>query len=905
MKHLRRIFLRFYLLFASSKVEAELAREIGAHLAFLEDDYRRQGMTPEDARRAARLACGGVEQAKQLHRDERAFQELGQILQDTRYTLRQLCRSPGFALTAILMLALGIGATTAIFSIVEGVLLRPLPFPDPDRLVVLGDVLEGSHCVSCAQSSVTAPDIRNYMRDTQSFSHLGGYRQRLFELSGTGSPAAVSATRMSGEVFAALGVPPLLGRTFTQQEDEEQQQVAVLSYGMWRSRFHGDANVLGSKILLYRKPYTVIGVMPRDFEFPLNPGHVNQSELWLPLSLQPEEFMAGSAASWNSRMVGRLKPGITAEQAQSDADRVARETMRDSPAYMRSFRIHAVVTPLQEDTVAQARPLVRTLFFAVIVVLLIACANLAGLLLVRAIRRRREIAMRLALGARAATLLRQAIVESMVLSVAGGAIGLALAAVALRLGVSLLPQTLPRINEIGLDWPVMLFALGLALLTGLLCGLAPAFAAIRTSVNEALKEGGRTGTSGGGHARLRSALVVAEIAVALTLLTASGLLLRSFEKMRDVKLGFRPDNTLAALYVLPQQQYRTQSAIDEFTKTLLNDLEQLPGVEAVGITSFLPAAGNSWGISFTIEGYVPPKGAGLNMAAMSLLEGNPFDALGIRVLRGRIFTQSDNAGSQLVAVVNRKMAGRYWPGQDPIGKRLRRGLPETSTPWMTVVGEVDDVKLGSPDAETIPQVYQPVTQTVASEGVFASVGELSATDGWIVLRSRMAPEQMEDTVRATVRKIDPQLPLYQLQTMEQAISKSEAPRRFNTVLISSLAIAAVLLSVLGIYGVIAFSVALREQEMAVRMALGCQRSGVILFILGSGARLAVFGCGLGLLGAVAASRLLRSFLFEVSPFDPGVLALSTVAMLLLALAASGLPARRACSTDPMLALRGE
>jgi predicted permease len=905
MKHLRRIFLRFYLLFANAKVEAELAREIDAHLALLEDEYLRQGMSPEDARRAARLAYGGVEQAKQLHRDERAFQGLGQILQDTRYTFRQLRKSPGFTVTAILMLALGIGATTAIFSIVEGVLLRPLPFPHPGRLVIVGDVLEGSHCASCAQSSVTVPDIRNYMRDTQSFSHLGGYRQRLFELSGTGSPAAVNATRMSGEVFAALGVPPLLGRTFTQQEDEEQQQVAVLSYGMWRSRFHGDPNILGSKILLYRKPYTVIGVMPRDFEFPLNPGHVNQSELWLPLSLQPEEFTAGSAASWNSRMVGRLKPGITAEQAQSDAERVARETMRDYPAYMRSFRIHAVVTPLQEDTVAQARPLVRTLFFAVIVVLLIACANLAGLLLVRAIRRRREIAMRLALGARAATLLRQAIVESMVLSVAGGAIGLALAAVTLRLGVSLLPQTLPRVNEIGLDWPVMLFALGLALLTGLLCGLAPAFAAIRTSVNEALKEGGRTGTSGGGHARLRSALVVAEIAVALTLLTASGLLLRSFEKMRDVKLGFRPDNTLAALYVLPQQQYRTQSAIDEFTKTLLNHLGQLPGVEAVGITSFLPAAGNSWGISFTIEGYVPPKGAGLNMAAMSLLEGNPFEALGIRVLRGRVFTESDNAGSQLVAVVNRKMAERYWPGQDPIGKRLRRGLPETSTPWMTVVGEVDDVKLGSPDAETIPQVYQPVTQAVASEGVFASVGELSATNGWIVVRSRMAPEQMEDTLRAIVRKIDPQLPLYQLQTMEQAISKGEAPRRFVTVLISSFAIAAVLLSVLGIYGVIAFSVALREQEMAVRMALGCQRSGVILLILSSGARLAAVGCGLGLLGAAASSHLLRSFLFQVNPFDPRVLALSAIAMMLLALAASALPARRASSTDSVLALRGE
>jgi predicted permease len=632
---------------------------------------------------------------------------------------------------------------------------------------------------------------------------------------------------------------------------------------------------------------------------------VNQSELWLPLSLQPDEFTAGRAASWNSRMVGRLKPGITVEQARSDAERVARETMRDYPAYMRSLRIHAVVTPLEEDTVAQARPLVRTLFFAVIVVFLIVCANLAGLLLVRAIRRRREFAVRLALGARAATFLRQAIVEGVVLSIGGGAIGLALAAVALRMGVSRLPQTLPRINEIGLDWPVMLFALALALLTGLLCGLAPAFAAIRTSVNETLKEGGRTGTSSSGHARLRSALVVAEIAVTLTLLTASGLLLRSFEKMRDVKLGFRPDHTLAALYVLPQQKYRTQSAIDEFTKTLLTKLGQLPGVDAVGITSFLPAGGNNWGSAFTIEGYVPAKGAGLNMATVSLVESDPFEALGIRVLRGHVFTESDNAGSPLVAIVNRKMAERYWPGQDPIGKRLRRGMPETSTPWMTVVGEVDDVTLGSRDAETMPQVYQPVAQTVASEGVFASPEELSATDGWIVLRSRMVPEQMEDTLRATVRKIDPQLPLYQMQTMEHAISRSEAPRRFNTVLISSFVIAAVLLSVLGIYGVIASSVAMREQEMALRMALGCHRSGVILLILSSGAKLAVVGCGFGLLGAVAASRLLRSFLFEVSPFDPVVLALSAIAMLLLALIASALPARRASSTDPMLALRGE
>jgi predicted permease len=905
MKHLRRFFLKFYLLFANSKAEAELDREIGTHLALLEEEYLGQGMSPEEARRAARLACGGVEQAKQLHRDERSFPGPEQILQGTRYTLRLLRKSPGFTVMAVLMLALGIGATTAIFSIVEAVLLRPLPFPEPDRLVSLGDAIEGMHCVSCAHPSVTSTDIRNYMRDTRSFTHLGGYRGRLFELSGVGEPTAVNATRMSAEVFAALGVPPLLGRTFTQHEDEEQQQVAVLSYGMWKSRFHGDPNALGSTIFLYRKPYTVIGVMPPDFEFPLNPGHLNQSELWLPLSMQPEEFMAGGAASWNAHMVGRLKPGVTVEQAQSDAERVARETMRDYPAFMRSLQIHAVATPLPEDTVAQARPLVRTLFIAVIIVLLIVCANLAGLLLVRAIRRRREIAVRLALGARAATLLRQAIVESMILSITGGTTGLALAAGALRVGVSRLPQTLPRINDIGLDWPVMFFALGLALLTGFVCGLAPAFAAIRTSVNEALKEGGRAGISGSGHARLRSALVVAEIAVALTLLTASGLLLRSFEKMRDVNLGFRPDNTLAALYVLPQQRYGTQSAVDGFTKSLLNDLSQLPGVDVVGITSFLPAAGNNWGIVFTIEGYVPPKGAGLNMAAMSLVGGDPFGALGIRVLRGRVFTESDTADSQLVAIVNRKMAERYWPGQDPIGKRLRRGMSETATPWMTVVGEVDDVKLGSRDVETMAQVYQPVRQTIASEGVLAGVGELSGSDGWIVLRTRIAPEEMEGALRATVRRADPQLPLYQIQTMEHAISKSEAPRRFNTVLITSFAITAVLLSVLGIYGVIAFSVALREQEMAVRMALGCQRSAVIMLILRSGGKLAAVGCSLGLLGAAAASHLLRSFLFEVSPLDPGVLAFSAIAMLLLSLAASALPARRGSSADPMLALRGE
>lgn len=904
MKYLRRLFLRIFSLFTNEATEAELDREIAAHLALLEDEFRNKGMNPKEAHVAARRAYGGVEQAKQLHRDARSYPWLAQTLQDIRHTLRQLRKSPGFTLTAVLMLGLGIGATTAIFSIVEGVLLRPLPFPDPGHLVTLGDILEGSNYASMG-SSVTAPDIRNYMRDTHSFTHLGGFQSRSYELSGSDKPQPVRASRMSGEVFSALEVAPLLGRVFTQQEDDQHQPLVVLSYGLWQSRFHGDAKILGSKILLNRNPYVIIGIMPRDFEFPLLPGHVGQSELWVPMSPDPGEFLAGVAASWNLRMVGRLKPGVTPEQAQSDAQRVAIETMRNYPAYMSSLRIHAEVKGLQEDTVNRARPLVRTLFFAVVVVLLIACANQAGFLLVRSIRKRREIAVRLALGARGATLLRQAVIESMILSLGGGVIGLALAGIALHVGLNMLPQTLPRIREIGLDWTVIGFALGLVLLTGFLCGLAPAFAAIQTRVNETLKEGGRTGSSGNGHTRLRSTLVVGEIAIALMLLTASGLLLRSFEKMRSIDMGFQPDHTLAAYYSLPEKQYTMQPQIEAFNQRLLDGLQQLPGAEAVGITGLLPAAGNPGGLSILPEGYVSSKGAGLHMAANTSVEGDPFHALGIRLLRGRLFTEADREGSPLVAIVNHKLAEHYWPGEDPIGKRLRRGMPETSTPWMTVVGEVGDVKMGSADGQTAEQFYQPATQVVASEGVFASAGELMANYGWIVLRTSVPPEQMENAMRAVVQKIDPQLAFTKMKTLDEVVSDSEAPRRFNTVLISSFAIAAMLLGVLGIYNVIAFTVATREQEMAIRMALGCERSRILQLVLASGAKLAAVGCLLGLFGAVAVSSLLRAFLFGVSPFDPVVFGISVAAMLLLALMASLLPARRASMTDPMLAVRGE
>jgi putative ABC transport system permease protein len=825
--------------------------------------------------------------------------------QDLRIAIRHLSKAPGFTTTAVLMLALGIGATTAVFSVVESVLLRPLPFPHPEKLVTLGDILQGADLGGTGEAGVTAPDIQNYTRDAHSFESLGGYRPTGYELSGVGDPAQINASRLSGGVLPTLGVAPLMGRFFTQKEDDQQAPVTVVSYSLWQNRLHGDPGVLGKKILLDRKPYVVIGVMPRNFEFPLMPGHLNASELWVPMSFTEQERSEASASNWSYNMVGRLKPGITAAQAETDAERVAEETMRNYPPTMVSLRIRAVVHSLHEETVSQARQLVRTLFLAISVVLLIACANLAGLLLVRAIQRRREIAVRRALGAPPGALLRQAILESLVLSVSGGLLGLALASVAIRIGVSRLPETLPRLDEISLDWQVVAFAIALAALTGLVCGLAPAFAALRTSVNDTLKEGGRTGTAGGAHARLRSALVIGEIAIALILMVGSGLLLRSFEKMRAVDLGFRPDHVLTATYSLPRQQYPTQTSVDRFNEELIRRLRQLPGVNSVGLTSFLPANGSQGNSTFIAEGYVPPKDANMNLATPIQIQGDYMQAMGTPLLAGRLLTPADNENSQLVAIVNHKLAEHFWPGGNAIGKRLRLGMLETSTPWVTIVGEVADVKESSPDVPDKEQFYETIDQLEKSLGAFASPSDLNGNGGYIALRTAMEPEQMANTLRETVRSIDAQLPLTQVQSMQQTVSDSENERRFNTVLISSFAIAAVLLAALGIYSVIAFSAALREQEMAIRMALGSQRSGILGLVFKSAAKLALAGCALGLLGAAAASKLLQTLVFDVSPFDPLVLTLAAVLVLMLAMAASLLPARRAASIDPMKSLRAD
>jgi predicted permease len=823
------------------------------------------------------------------------------ILSDLKLVGRQLRTSPGFTATAVLMLAFGIGATTAIFSIVDGVLLRPLPFRDPARLVSLGDQESGTGMGQHDTGYASGLETLIYPRDTHSFENLGAYGYTSFELSGMGEPAEVNASRMAPAVFSALGISPLMGRVFTAQEDQQKELVAVLSYASWKSRFNGRQQILGTKILLDRKPYLVIGVMPRGFEFPLTPGHLNRIELWVPLSLTPQEL---TIAGWYLQFVGRLKPGVTLQQAQSDAGLVAQQIMRNYPPTLANFHIRPVVYPLQAITVVQARPLLRLLFMAVAAILLIACANLAGLLLVRAIHRQRETAVRLALGAPALVVLREMILESLVISVTGGLLGVALASLALGVGKSLLPETLPLTNQITLSWHVVGFALLLALLTGFFCGLAPGFAALRTNVNASLKEGGHSSSVGSGHARLRSMLVVMEIAIALVLLAASGLLLRSFSNMNSVDLGFRPDHVTIAAYSLPKRQYSTQAQADTFNTRLLQQLRQQPGVESVGLSNAIPITGNgSW--NFTVQGYVDPRGPDQTSAAYSLVIGDYFKAIGTPLIRGRYFTDSDSADSQIVVIVNHAFAEHYWPHQDPIGKRIHIGTQKSLDPWITIAGEVADAKLSTPDADAWEQVYIPVAQLKRDLGPNAQPTAVHGNGGYIVLRSALPPDQMQNSLRAIVRSLDTQLPLTQVQSMEQVVSLSEAPRRFNTVVISCFAFAAVVLAVLGIYSIIAFSVASRGQEMAIRMALGSQRSRIMRLILMSGLKLAAVGCVLGLAGAAAASTVLRSFLFHVSPFDPVVVVLTAITVFALALAASALPARRAASVDPIQALRGE
>ena len=819
------------------------------------------------------------------------------LLQDLRFAFRRLRKALGFSLMVVLTLAFGIGATTSIFSLIEGILLRPLPFNDPNRLVLLGD-----HLQTGSGTSVTAREIGTYAAANSAFSSVGGYIPDSYEISGGETPEQVKAARFTTGVFTTLGVRPILGRVFTQQEENAHQPLAVISYALWLTRYHHDPGILSTSITLDRRPYSIIGVMPRGFEFPLEDGRLDQVQLWVPMSLTPEELADEHAGFWGYQMVARLKDGVTIKQAAVDADRVAQQIMRDFPASQSAIHIRGDVTPLFEYGVGEVRPLLRILSLAVSVVLLAACANVASLLLVRAIRRRREYAVRLALGASSRAVVRECVAEGLLLGVAGGLLGLAFAAIVIRTTLHLLPESMPRVDSITIDAGVAAFALVLSLATGILCSLVPAFGALHTNPIESLKAGGPSAPTTASHSRLRSALIVAEIAVALILVTTSIALLRSFQRMRAVDPGFRADHVLTASFRLPLPTYPTAASSQAFNHAVVDKLSEKPGVVAVGIGNTLPATGLVPQSAYTVEGETAATWK-LRFAMFATTYGDYFKAMRIPLIEGRYFNVDDRANSPAVIIINKSLAERCWPGQQAIGKRMHAGNPRKLLPWATVVGVVADTKMGSRDEPSNDQWYTPEDQPTLLTSPDPTGKLTDAAGGFITLRCALPPEQMVQTLRASIAEIDPLLALEQVQTMDDAIANIEAPRSFNTSLITAFALGALLLVVTGIYAVVAFSTSLRTQEIAIRMALGAQRARIAQVVLISGAKLAFAGCVLGLLGSVALSRLVSSFLFEVSATDPSIYMAAVGTMLLMVLLASAYPAVRAASAEPLDSLR--
>jgi putative ABC transport system permease protein len=817
------------------------------------------------------------------------------LTQNLQSTIRQLRRTPAFTFTVVLTLALGIGATTAIFSLVEGVLLRPLPFHDADRLVLLGDHLGGRPGMS-----VRAREIATYTRASQAFFSFGGYITASYELSGSAQPEQIDAGRLNAAMFPTLGVQPILGRVFTPQEDDAHQPVAVISYALWTSHYHRDPHVLGATVVLDRKPYSVIGVMPRGFEFPLQLGRLDQAQLWVPLSLSPDELSEQHSGFWGYQMIARLKDGVSLPQAAQDADRVAQQIMADFPASMSAIHIQGDVEPLRETVVADVRPVLETLFLAVVIVLLIACVNVSSLLLVRAIRQRREYAVRIAIGANSNQVIRESLMAGLLLSMAGGLLGLGFAAIAIRTALRLMPDSMPRIDSISINPVVAAFALVVAMAAGVLCSLAPAFAALRINLIESLKEG-QIGSGGASHSWLRSALVVAEVAIALVLLTLSGGLLRSLQKMQAIDPGFRADHALIATYQLPLAQYPTAASVRVFNREVVDQLSFKPGVLAVALSNASATSDVSPQSAFTVEG-VSADHWKLKFAAFNSIYGDYFGAMGIPLLEGRTFTMHDDSNAPLVVIVNQSMAKDCWPGQSAIGKRMHVGNPRKELPWATIVGVVADTKMPRDEPST-DQWYTPMEQPATLYGS-GTPGNLSGPpSGYITVRSALDPEHMIETLRSTIAGIDPLLALQEVRPVTDAISAMEAPRHFNTDLITAFAAGALLLAITGIYAVMAFSVSQRTSEIAIRMALGSQRGGIAKLVLVLGAKLTLLGCVIGILGSLAVSRLVSSLLFNVSATDPLIYLVCILIMITMALLASTLPARRAASADPMQALR--
>ena len=820
------------------------------------------------------------------------------IFQDIKFASRMLLKNPGITAIVILALALGIGANTAIFSVVNSVLLRPLPYEGSDRLVFLN---EKSNVLD--EMSISYPDFEDWRSQNQSFEKIGVYNRGSYNLTGSGEAERIITGQVSADLFSALRVQPVFGRLFTNEEDKPGgPPVVLISYGLWQRRFGGQQNILNQPITLNTKSYTVIGIMPQDYQYP------SRVEMWVPVGQLSDQ------ASWKSRGnhpglygVARLKPGVTFEQAVADMNRLGSNLEKQYPDSNSGNGIR--LRPLMEIYVSDIRRALWVIFAAVAFVLLIACANIANLLLARATARRKEMAIRSALGAGRWRIARQLLTESILLSIVGGSIGLLLGRLGIKLILYMSPDAIPRSREIGLDWKVLGFTLGISCVTGILFGLIPALQAGDVDVHETLKDTGR-GMSA--KSWLRSSLVVVEVATTLVLLIGAGLMIRSFYLLQKVNPGFSYDHLTSFSVSLPVKKYANDDTRSNFYNSLMTNLRALPGVESSAAASGLPLGNNGWQTSFTIEGRPEPPRSETPLMEACLVTPDYFKAMNIPVLRGRAFNDHDDkshlAGKDLSKltenqreaaginsiVIDEEFARRYWPNEDPVGKRIRLGGGhDADSPLLEVLGVVGRVKMESlsQDSNRV-QGYFPFLQSPQ--------GSMT-----VIVKGSGDPNQLIALARQQVKALDPDQPIYSPRTMGDIRAESVAPERLNLTLLSLFAGIAFVLAIVGIYGVMSYSVTQRTHEIGIRMAIGASRADVFKMILGHGMKLTLIGVGIGLVGAFALTRLMATMLFGVEPTDATTFGTIAVLLVSVALLACFIPGRRATKVEPTISLRYE
>jgi putative ABC transport system permease protein len=811
------------------------------------------------------------------------------LLQDLRFGARTLLRNASFASVAVVTLALGIGANAAIFSVVDAVLLRPLPWGTPDRVVTIW-----SRWTAFDKTWVADGEVNDYRRESHTLSAVGAWDEGAVNLSGGAEPERVSCGTVTANLFSVLGVQPALGRGFTEREDAPNgARVAILGFGLWQRRYGGDPSIVGRSIIIDGQPYEVVGVMPRDFVLPTDFQNPTPTVLWTPARWDAASTDHGSHGYYAA---GRLAAGATVQQAQDELHAIA-QRWTNRGLYPKEMAFDAIALPLREDVLGNVQRAVWLLFGAVGFLLLIACVNVANLLLARGETRQREIASRVALGASRSRVLRQLMTEGALLTVVSGASGLILAAVTLRLIAWWNPGTIPRLEHAAIDARMLLFTAAVALFTTVVFSLAPAVRLARTDLTDALKQGSANATIGSARRRFRSALIVAQMALAVVLLAGAGLMLRTLWSLQHIDLGFNPAGVLTLRLSLPRVSYSDAQVVNFYTRAV-DEVRALPGVSAAGAARSLPLASTIGDFGLRVDGYVPPPGTNAK-GDWQIVTPGYIEAMGERLVRGRPILPTDSPTSQLVALVNEEMARKYWPGHDALGGRFVIG-GGPNRPWVTVVGIVKSVHHNGVAGIVKEKFYVPHTQWAVSLGNTNLIRAMT-----LVARTEGDPAALATPVRAAIHRIDPSLPVSDVRTMDAVVADALSTPRFTGLLLGVFAALALILSAVGIYGLLSFIVSSRTREIGIRLAIGAERSSVLGMVLRSASMLAAIGVGIGIAGALFITRALGTLLHGVAPHDPVTLGAAAVALGTVAIAASAVPAWRATRVNPVVALKSE